>query len=62
MYQPDLWHVLGTGAFGKPAFRLPRHTGAVVCAADNLVASGMFDIVMAIGFENYRKPEVLLLG
>ena len=27
------------------------------CAADNLVASGMFDIVMAIGFENCRKPD-----
>lgn len=54
IYQPDLWHVLGIGAYGKPSFRIT--TGGtvgmtVVCAADNLVASGMYDVVMAIGFQ-----------
>ncbi|NPV90827.1 MAG: hypothetical protein HPY50_08650 [Firmicutes bacterium] len=54
VYQPDHWHVLGTGAFGKSMYRLT--TGGtvgttVVCAADNLVASGMHDLVLAIGYQ-----------
>lgn len=58
VHQPDLWHVLGTGAFGKPQFRITTGgtTGAtIVCAADNLVASGMYDVVMAIGFEKLQE-------
>lgn len=58
VHQPDLWHTLGTGAFGKPEFRITTGgtTGAtIVCAADNLVASGMYDVVMAIGFEKLQE-------
>ena len=56
--QPDMWHVIGTGAYGKSEFRVTTGgtTGAsVVCAADNLVASGMYDIVLAIGFEKLQE-------
>ena len=43
IHQPDMWQVLGNGAWGKPCLRVSTGgtTGAtVVCAADNLVASG----------------------
>ena len=58
VHQPDCWHTLGTGAYGKESFRIT--TGGTVgatlsCAADNLVASGMYDIVMAIGFEKLQE-------
>ncbi len=58
IFQPDLWHVIGTGAYGKSEFRIT--TGGTVgitlaCASDNLVASGMYDIVMAIGFEKLQE-------
>ncbi|HOD14736.1 MAG TPA: thiolase family protein [Spirochaetota bacterium] len=58
IHQPDLWHTLGTGAEGKDCIRIT--TGGTVgitlaCASDNLVASGMYDIVMAIGFEKLQE-------
>ena len=58
VHQPDLWHTLGTGARGKDSFRIT--TGGTVgatlaCAADNLVASGMYDIVLAMGFEKLQE-------
>lgn len=65
IHQPDLWHVLGTGAFGKPQFRITTGgtTGAtLVCAADNLVASGMYDVVMAIGFEKLQEAGSTTAG
>ncbi|TAL39662.1 MAG: thiolase family protein [Spirochaetes bacterium] len=58
VHQPDLWHTLGTGAYGKDCIRITTGgtVGATVaCAADNLVASGMYDIVMAIGFEKLQE-------
>lgn len=58
IHQPDMWHTLASGAFGRSAFRLTTGgtTGAtLVCAADNLVASGMYDVVMAIGFEKLQE-------
>ena len=58
VHQPDLWHVLGTGGYGKDSFRITTGgtTGATIaCAADNLVASGMYDVVMAIGFEKRQE-------
>jgi acetyl-CoA C-acetyltransferase len=58
VHQPDMWHTLGTGAFGKDCFRLTTGGttgGTLVCAADNLVASGMYDTVMAIGFEKLQE-------
>jgi len=54
VHQPDCWHTLGTGAYGKEFLRITTGgtTGATLaCAADNLVASGLHDVVMAIGFE-----------
>ncbi len=58
VHQPDLWHTLGTGAFGKETLRVTTGgtTGAtLVCAADALVASGLHDVVMAIGFEKLQE-------
>jgi acetyl-CoA C-acetyltransferase len=58
VHQPDLWHVLGTGAYGKDSFRITTGgtTGAtLVATADNLAASGMYDVVLAIGFEKLQE-------
>jgi acetyl-CoA C-acetyltransferase len=58
IHQPDIWHVLGTGGYGKDSYRITTGgtTGTtIVSAADNLVASGMYDIVMAIGFEKLQE-------
>jgi acetyl-CoA C-acetyltransferase len=58
VHQPDLWHTLGSGAFGKETLRVTTGgtTGAtLVCAADYLVSSGMHDVVMAIGFEKLQE-------
>ncbi|MFH1132719.1 MAG: hypothetical protein V1754_15395 [Pseudomonadota bacterium] len=58
VHQPDCWHILGTGAYGKEALRVTTGgtTGTtVVCAADNLVASGLHDVVLAIGFEKLQE-------
>lgn len=58
VHQPDMWHVLGTGAWGKPGIRLTTGgtTGATLaCAADNIVASGLHDVVLAIGFEKLQE-------
>lgn len=58
VHQPDLWHSLGSGAFGKECLRVTTGgtTGAtLVAAADNLVASGLHDVVMAIGFEKLQE-------
>ncbi|MCU0820987.1 MAG: thiolase family protein [Spirochaetes bacterium] len=58
IHQSDCWHSLGTGASGISEFRITTGgtTGATLfCAADNLVASGMYDIVMAIGFEKLQE-------
>jgi acetyl-CoA C-acetyltransferase len=58
VHQPDLWHSLGTGAHGKECLRVTTGgtTGStLVCAADNLVASGLHDLVLAIGFEKLQE-------
>ena len=58
VHQPDMWHTLGTGALGKPSFRITTGgtTGmTLVAASDNLVASGMYDVVMAIGFNKLQE-------
>ena len=57
-FAPDLWHSLGTGAYGKDEYRITTGgtTGStVVCAADNLVASGLYDTVLAIGMEKLQE-------
>jgi acetyl-CoA C-acetyltransferase len=58
IHQPDLWHVLGTGGYGKDGYRITTGgtTGStLVAAADNLAASGMYDVVMTIGFEKLQE-------
>ncbi|MBW1989611.1 MAG: hypothetical protein JRI97_08700 [Deltaproteobacteria bacterium] len=58
VHQPDCWHVLGTGGWGKENLRVTTGgtTGATLaCAADNLVASGLHDVVMAVGFEKLQE-------
>jgi len=58
IHQPDLWHALGTGAYGKDSFRITTGgtTGSTLAAAaDNLAASGMYDVVLAIGFEKLQE-------
>ncbi len=58
IHQPDMWHVIGDGGWGKPGLRLTTGgtTGATLaCAADNLVASGLHDVVLAIGFEKLQE-------
>ena len=58
IHQPDLWHTLGSGAYGKNAYRLTTGGttgGTLACAGDNLAASGMYDVVMAIGFEKLQE-------
>ena len=57
-FQPDLWHSLGTGSYGKQEYRITTGgtTGStLVCAADNLVASGRHNIVMVIGMEKLQE-------
>ncbi len=58
VHQPDLWHTLGSGAYGKESLRVTTGgtTGATLCcAADQLVASGMHDVVLAVGFEKLQE-------
>ena len=58
VHQPDLWHSLGSGAYGKETLRVTTGgtTGATLaCTADYLVASGLHDVVMAIGFEKLQE-------
>ncbi len=58
VYQPDMWHVDGYGGYLKPGIRLTTggSTGGTLCnAAINLVASGMHDIAMAVGFEKQEE-------
>jgi acetyl-CoA C-acetyltransferase len=60
IHQPDMWHVLGSGAFGKSGIRVTTGgtTGASVsAAADHLVASGLYDTVLAIGFEKQEEGQ-----
>ncbi|MDA8403393.1 MAG: hypothetical protein M0Z56_04225 [Desulfobacteraceae bacterium] len=58
IHQPDLWHTLGTGAYGKETLRVTTGgtTGATLCCtADYLVSSGLHDVVLAIGFEKLQE-------
>jgi len=58
VHQPDMWHSLGTGARGKSGVRITTGgtTGATIaCGADMLVASGLHDVVVAIGFEKLQE-------
>jgi len=58
IHQPDLWHTIGSGAFGKESMRVTTGgtTGATLCCtADYLVSSGLHDVVLAIGFEKLQE-------
>ncbi len=58
VHQPDLWHTIGSGAFGKETMRVTTGgtTGATLCCtADYLVSSGLHDVVLAIGFEKLQE-------
>ncbi len=58
VHQPDLWHVLGSGAYGKETLRVTTGgtTGStLVCAADYMVASELHDVVLAVGFEKLQE-------
>jgi acetyl-CoA C-acetyltransferase len=58
VHQPDMWHVIGDGAYGKPGLRVTTGgtTGTtLVCAADALVCSGLHDVVLAVGFEKLQE-------
>jgi len=58
VHQPDLWHSMGALMYGKDEIRLTTGgtTGGTLAAAgDYLVASGMYDIVLAIGFEKLQE-------
>ena len=60
IHQPDMWHVMGDGAFMKEGIRVTTGgtTGATIsCAAVNLVASGLYDTVMAVGFEKQEEGQ-----
>lgn len=54
IFQPDMWHVDGDGAYMKPGVRVATGGttgGTVACAAHNIVASGLYDVVLAVAFE-----------
>jgi acetyl-CoA C-acetyltransferase len=58
VHQPDCWHSLGIGSVGKETLRVTTGgtTGATICCtADYLVASGMHDVVLAVGFEKLQE-------
>jgi acetyl-CoA C-acetyltransferase len=58
IHQPDLWHMIGTGSYGKETLRVTTGgtTGTTLaCAADHIVASGLHDVVMAIGLEKLQE-------
>jgi acetyl-CoA C-acetyltransferase len=58
VHQPDCWHSLGMGSAGKETLRVTTGgtTGATICCtADYLVASGLHDVVLAVGFEKLQE-------
>ena len=60
VHQPDMWHTMGNGARMKEGMRITTGgtTGATLnCAAANLVASGLYDTVMAVGFEKQEEGQ-----
>jgi acetyl-CoA C-acetyltransferase len=58
--QPELWMVSALGAVGKPVYKM--NTGGTVGAsaaicAEHLVASGLHDVVLAIGYQKQSEGE-----
>lgn len=59
-YQGDMWHVDGDGAYLKSGFRITTGGttgGTLVCATDNIVASGLYDVALCVGFEKMEEGE-----
>jgi len=59
-YQGDMWHVDGDGAYMKSGIRITTGGttgGALVCATDNIVASGLYDVALCVGFEKMEEGE-----
>lgn len=59
-YVQDMWQVDFVGAGGKPGIRVTTGgtTGATLaCVAFECVASGIFDTVMAVGFEKQSEGD-----
>jgi len=57
-FQGDMWHATGDGAYLKSGLRITTGGttgGTLVCAGDHLVASGIFDIVLLIGWEKQEE-------
>ncbi|MDE0137884.1 MAG: thiolase family protein [bacterium] len=57
---PELWMASAIGAAGKPLFKLNNGgtVGAsVAVAAAHLVASGLYDVVLGIGYEKQSEGE-----
>lgn len=59
-YLGDMWHVDGTGSYMKQGLRIATGgtTGASCsCAAFYLVASGLFDTALAIGWQKHDEGD-----
>ena len=64
-YQPDMWHVDGYGGYLKPGIRITTGgtTGGMLCTtAINLVASGMYDVALAVGWEKQMDSRQTTTG
>jgi len=59
-YQQDMWQADYIGAVGKPVIRVTTGGttgGTLACVAFEYVASGLFDTVMALGFEKQYEGD-----
>jgi acetyl-CoA C-acetyltransferase len=59
-YDQDMWQADFIGAVGKPGIRVTTGGttgGTLACVAFEYVASGLFDLVMAIGFEKQFEGD-----
>jgi acetyl-CoA C-acetyltransferase len=59
-YMQDLWQNDFIGAAGKPLLRVTTGGttgGTLACAAFEYVASGLYDVVMALGFEKQSEGD-----
>lgn len=58
VYQPDMWHIDGYGGYLQPGIRMTTGGttgGMLCCSAINMVASGAYDVAMAVAFEKQRE-------
>jgi len=59
-YSQDMWQADYIGAVGKPGIRVTTGGttgGTLACVAFEYVASGVFDLVLAIGFEKQSEGD-----